>query len=409
MHTMKSRERVIQSLNFKPVDRVPKDLGAMASSSISGFAYPKLVKALGLPPRLPRMYDTHQMLAMPDLDVLDALGCDVVTVFYGMTNAFEEPQKWHPYDFNGRLAALVRKPEQFQNLPDGGVSQPEYKITMPISSHVFNAEHSGMPLDFAAEIPLQDLKKLKEDLENQPLTDQDIKETVELCKRARESSDRAVFFNGPFIPPIAISAHGGLGVFPMLCLLNPDYVLELHDIHTNNTLRNIRTLLPEIKQYIDIAITGGDDWGTQNSLIASPDTFRKLFRPYRRKVNDEFHSIAPECKTFIHSCGAIYDLLDDIIASGFDILNPVQWPAGGHSYKEWKEKCRKRIALWGGGVNAQHTLPLGTVDDVATEVGQIVPYLAQDSGYVFNCIHNILAETPPEKIIAMYRTAHSCK
>jgi uroporphyrinogen decarboxylase len=195
----------------------------------------------------------------------------------------------------------------------------------------------------------------------------------------------------------------------MLCLLNPDYVLELHDIHTQNTLRNIRTLLPEIRKYIDIAITGGDDWGTQNSLIASPETFRTLFRPYLRKNNDLFHSIAPVLKTFIHSCGAIYQLLDDIIESGFDILNPVQWPAGGHTYKEWKDKGRKRIAFWGGGVNAQHTLPLGTANEVEAEVRQVVPCLAQDGGYVFNCIHNILAETPPEKIIAMYRTAVQCK
>jgi uroporphyrinogen decarboxylase len=280
---------------------------------------------------------------------------------------------------------------------------------MQPTSHVFNAEHSGMPLDFAADIPLQDLKKLKQDLENQPLMDKDIKETIDLCKRVRESTDKAVFFNGPFIPSIAISAHGGLGVFPVLCLLNQDYVTELHDIHTNNTLRNIRTLLPEICPYIDVAITGGDDWGTQNALIASPELFRKLFKPFLRKVNDEFHRIAPQTKTFIHSCGAIYELLDDIIESGFDILNPVQWPAGGHSYKEWKDKCRKRIAFWGGGVNAQHTLPLGTVDDVVAEVSQVVPCLVRDGGYVFNCIHNILAETPPEKIIAMYRTAAQCR
>jgi uroporphyrinogen decarboxylase len=405
MQTMTSRQRVLNALNFKPVDRVPRDLGAMASSSISGFAYPKLVKALGLPPRLPRMYDTHQMLAMPDMDVLDALGCDVVTVFYGVTNAFDESDKWHPYDFNGRLPAMVRNPEQFQNFADGTVTQPEFKITMQPSSYVFNAEHSGMPLDFAADIPLQDLKKLKQELKDKPLTDQDIKETVETCRRAHESTDKAVFFNGPFIPPIAISAHGGLGVFPVLCLLNPDYVLELHDIHTNNTLRNIRTLLPEIRPYIDVAITGGDDWGTQNSLIASPDLFRTLFRPFLRKVNDEFHRIAPGKKTFIHSCGAIYDLLEDIIASGFDILNPVQWPAGGHSYKEWKDKCRKRIAFWGGGVNTQQTLPFGTVAEVQREVQEVVDCLKTDGGYVFNAIHNLLAETEPKKVIAMYKNA----
>lgn len=402
---MTSRQRVLKALNFEPVDRVPRDLGAMASSSISGFAYPKLVKTLGLPPRLPKMYDTHQMLAMPDMDVLDSLDCDVATVFYGVTNAFKEPDKWQPYDFNGRLPAMVRNPKQFENLPDGSVSQPEYKINMPTTSYVFNAEHSGMPLDFAADIPLQDLKKLKSDLESKPLTDKEIKETVEQCKKARESTDKAIFFNGPFIAPIGISAHGGLGVFPMLCLLNPDYVMELHDIHVTYTERNIRALLPEISKYIDIAITGGDDWGTQNTLIASPETFRKLFKPYQTRVNIQFHSIAPHLKTFLHSCGAIYDIIDDIIECGFDILNPVQWPAGGHTYKEWKDKCRKRIAMWGGGVDTQHTLPLGSVDDVKEEVQKIVKVMKEDSGYVFNGIHNLLAETEPQKIIAMYKTA----
>ena len=73
-----SHERVLNALNFQPTDRLPKDLGGMLSTGISAFAYPKLVAALGLPPRLPRVHDTGQMLALPDLDVLDALGCDVV-------------------------------------------------------------------------------------------------------------------------------------------------------------------------------------------------------------------------------------------------------------------------------------------------------------------------------------------
>ena len=107
------RERVMQALNYEMPDRPPKDLGGMLSSSISGFAYPKLVAALGLPPRLPKMYDTGQMLAMPDLDVLDALGVDIVTICGRATNAFAEPEKWLPYDFNGRLPALVRNPAIF--------------------------------------------------------------------------------------------------------------------------------------------------------------------------------------------------------------------------------------------------------------------------------------------------------
>ena len=81
-------------MNFKPVDRLPRDIGGMRSTCISCFAYPKLVKALGLPPRRPRVYDLGQMLALPDVDVLDALGCDVVMAEPDVTNAFAQPDLW---------------------------------------------------------------------------------------------------------------------------------------------------------------------------------------------------------------------------------------------------------------------------------------------------------------------------
>ncbi|NTW97319.1 MAG: hypothetical protein HGB28_02080 [Oscillochloris sp.] len=63
------------------------------------------------------------------------------------------------------------------------------------------------------------------------------------------------------------------------------------------------------------------------------------------------------------------------------------------------------IALWGGGVNAQATLPLGTVEDVRRETALATHSLGQDGGYVFCNIHNILAEIAPEKVIAMYQAA----
>jgi uroporphyrinogen decarboxylase len=156
---------------------------------------------------------------------------------------------------------------------------------------------------------------------------------------------------------------------------------------------------------VDVAMMAADDWGTQTNLFASPRTFKKLFLPYYRRINDAMHTHAPQVKRFLHCCGAVYDLIDLIIEAGFDVLNPVQWSAGSHSYREWKDKARGRIALWGGGVNAQATLPLGSVDDVARETADVVDYLRQDGGYVFCNIHNILAEIEPEKVIAMYRAA----
>ena len=398
-----SRERVLQALSFQTPDRVPRDLGGMLSSSISAFAYPKLVAALNLPYRLPRVYDTYQMLAMPDLDVLDALNIDVVTVLGKITNAYDQPDYWHPYDYNGRLPALVRDPDGYSLEAGGTIIRGQTR--MPPTSFVFDDPHGGQPFTLD-DYPKWDLDNYRQYLSVSEPKDEEIIALRDVCRRARESSDRAIFFNhGSLTADICIHGHGGIAVFPVICVTEPDYVTELHQIAMEQALKNIRLLLPEIKPYVDIVWLASDDWGTQKNTIASPKVFRELFLPYRRQINDECHKIAPQVKTFLHSCGAIYNILDLIIESGFDILNPVQWPAGGHSYQDWKDKARNRITFWGGGVNAQHTLPLGSVQDVAAEVKEVVSYMGQDGGYVFCNIHNILAEIPPEKVIAMYKAA----
>lgn len=415
------RQRVLDALNFQETDRVPRDLGGMLSSSISAFAYPRLVEALGLPPRLPKVYDTYQMLALPDRDVLDALGCDVITITGEVTNAFDQPEKWHPYDFNGRLPALVREPGRFRVEPDGTIIQRTGKlakpsdrdrtgvmttIRMPPSSHVFDEEHGGQPVDFQGALPKPDLQEVRRELEDNLLTDEDVTIVRDLCRRVRESTDRAVFFNdGRLVAPICIHGWGGMAVFPVLCITEPDFVHELHELATTYTIENVERLMPEIAPYVDVVWLGSDDWGTQKSTIASPKVFRELFLPYRKRINDASHASAPDVKTFLHSCGAIYTLLDSIAEAGFDVLNPVQWTAGGRTYQEWKDKARGRLSLWGGGVNSQGTLPLGTADEVAREAGEVAATMGGDGGYVFCNIHNILAEIAPENIIAMYQAA----
>jgi uroporphyrinogen decarboxylase len=377
----------------------------MRSTGISCFSYPKLVEALGLPRRLPRVHDTGQMLALPDLDVLDALGCDVVTIDGGVTNAFEEAEKWHEYDFGGRLPARVLSPAAFETRPDGTVVQWGSSF-MPPSSYVFNSDHSGQPLlDLDQPLPLLDLKEVAKNAKAAVITDEQVKRTADLARRVRASTDRAVFFTDHCGAGIGVGGWCGIGIFPVICKLEPEYVKELHEIQIGHAIANVRALLPEVKDSVDIIMTTADDWGTQASLIASPGTYKELFQPYYRRLNDEIHRLLPDVKIFMHNCGAIYPILDAIVDSGFDIINPVQWPAGGHSYREWKDKVRKRASFWGGGVNTQHTVTMGSLEDVEREVAEVVAYMKQDGGYVFNNIHNLLAEIPADKILSMYRVA----
>ena len=402
----------MSALNFKPVDRIPRDLGGMRSTGISCFAYPALIDALGLRGRKPRIHDLGQMLALPEPDVLDALKCDVITVEIGkeslLTNAFHQDDQWVDYDFNGRLHGRVLcRQRKFDVLGNGTIVQKDWNVSMVPGSYVFDAPHGGQSLDLSADLPLLDLRQYRRDMQRELLTDQDIRTIAAYVNKVRGATDRAVLVAGSaMMTRLGIGAHGGLGVFPVICLTEPDYVHEYHAISTEVVKNNIGRLLPEISAEIDVILTGGGDWGTQETTFASPEVFKTLFAPYMRELNDAVHKIDGRLKTFIHSCGAVYDLLDSFIDEcAIDVINPVQWTAGGQGYKAWKDKVRGRAALWGGGMDAQHVLPLGSVEDVERLVLEVGDYLAEDGGFVFANIHNILAEIPAGKILAMFQAA----
>ena len=130
----------------------------------------------------------------------------------------------------------------------------------------------------------------------------------------------------------------------------------------------------------------GTDFGTQNGPFCSNEVFRELYMPYYKKINEWIHSHT-NWKTFKHSCGSIMPIIPDIIESGFDILNPVQWTAENMDPVQLKKEYGKDLVFWGGGVNTQKTFPF----DI----------FSKDGGFVFNTIHNIQALTPVENLVAL--------
>ena len=399
---MTRRERVLAALSLRPPDQMPKDLAAMPSTGISCFVYPRVVAALGLPPRRPKVYSVGHMLALPERDVLDALDCDVCTVMgTDSTNAFEEPERWLPYDFNGRLPALVPNPAAFQVRPDGTIVHNGKSLMVP-EAFFFDEPGAGQVLDLEHDPEPFDLARIEADLQRSLPTPEQVRTQVAYCARARASTDRAIMFMGP---TAGLGLHGGIARFSMLCLTRPEHIHAFNDLQTRYAVQRLERLLPAIAPHVDVLMLCADDQGIQTGPVLPPKLFDELFVPYYRRVNDCVHRIAPQMKTFLHCCGAVYDLMDGIVAAGFDVLNPVQWSGGTATYRQWKDKARGRLALWGGGVNTQTTLPFGKAADVEREVAAVASYLSADSGYVFCAIHNILAEVPPANVLALYRTA----
>ena len=112
-------------------------------------------------------------------------------------------------------------------------------------------------------------------------------------------------------------------------------------------------------------------------------------------------------KTFYHTCGCVNDLLDDFYEMGMDCLNPVQFSAmepNGMGPQRLKDEYGDKFTFWGGGVDTQRVLPFGSPEEVRAQVAERVRILGQDGGYIFNPIHNVVANVPTENLIAMYET-----
>ena len=145
----------------------------------------------------------------------------------------------------------------------------------------------------------------------------------------------------------------------------------------------------------------GTDFGTQNSLFFSKDIYNDLYKPFYRKVNDWVHA-RTNWKTFFHTCGAVYDLIPDLIDSGVDILNPVQCSCPNMEPERLKAEFGDKVTFWGGVVNTQNTLPYGTPEEVRAEVKERLRIFSPGGGFVAASIHNVVAKVPVVNVVAMF-------
>ena len=179
-----------------------------------------------------------------------------------------------------------------------------------------------------------------------------------------------------------------------------DYIHKVFEGQCEIALANLAKIAARVGDAVDVINVCGTDFGTQKSSFCSVPTFRDLWMPYYRRVNDWIHKNT-RWKTFKHSCGAVEKFIPGFIECGFDILNPVQCSAAGMEPEHLKSAYGSQIIFWGGGVDTQQTLPFGTPEQVREQVLRRCEIFSPGGGFVFNTIHNIQAGTPVENIVAM--------
>ncbi|MBN2303364.1 MAG: hypothetical protein JXQ72_02730 [Anaerolineae bacterium] len=193
----------------------------------------------------------------------------------------------------------------------------------------------------------------------------------------------------------------GMTEILMLMASDPDLAGVLFDKLLELKIAFWEMALPELGDVVDI-VTYADDYGSQQSQLISPRMFRQQLKPRIQTLFARMKQLAPHTKQFFHSCGNIRPLIPDYIEIGTEILNPVHIRATGMDPAELKRDFGDALVFWGGGVDTQGVLPHGTPEQVKDDVRRNIEALAPGGGYVFNTVHNIQADVPPENIIAMW-------
>ncbi len=405
---MTSRERVLSAIQHQEPDRVPVDLGSTPSSGISVITYNNLKNYLGITTGYTRVYDVVQQLAQPEDEILDRFQIDVVDI--GRTfNTNDED--W--YDITVSDGSQAQYPTWFHptSQDDGSWNVYDAEGTliarMPEGATFFDGMCfpyiDGYPDDFSG-LPKAMNKILWAALVHSPWDNAnkpDFWTTLRAnAQQLRTSTDRALmivvgcnlFEWGTFLRRI--------DNFLMDLILDQHNVERLLDALMEQHLAFLEKVCQTVGDIVDIARMG-DDLGMDSGPFMQPNIYRKLFKP-RHTILCEYIKKNSQMRTFLHSCGSIYKLIPDLIEAGYDIINPVQTNIKDMEPERLKKEFGKDITFWGAGADTRSVLNRATPEQVKEHVKHRLEILSPGGGFVFNTVHNILPDVPPENIMAMF-------
>jgi uroporphyrinogen decarboxylase len=171
---------------------------------------------------------------------------------------------------------------------------------------------------------------------------------------------------------------------------HPNFVHSLLEAIADYNIAQIREAL---KYDID-AVYFGDDWGQQHGLQMGPRLWRQFIYPVLKRMYAVVHDAGKF--VFIHSCGDVDEVFEELIGIGLDCFNPFQPEV--MEVASLIEHYRGRLTFH-GGLSTQRTLPFGTVDDVRNETNRLLKIGASGS-YIFAPAHDVEGDVPLMNMLA---------
>jgi uroporphyrinogen decarboxylase len=406
---MTGRERVLTALRHEEPDRVPIDFGGHRSSGIAAIAYAKLRKALGFEEKPIRVYDPMQQLAVIDEDVLDRFGVD--TTELGRAFALEDAD-WSDWALlDGTPCQMPRWVQPEREESQWVLRSEDGRVVARMPDGALYFEQAYWP--FLEE---DDLDRLPEvigpatwgcfqtppgPLATGPDGDRLL---AEGARRLREGTDRAIIglFGGNLLE--AGQTLYRMDQFLMLLAGNPTRAHEFLDRLVELHLAALEKFLEVVGPWIDVVLFG-DDLGMQTGPQMSNAMYETFFKPRHAAMWRRAKELA-DVRVQLHCCGGVRPLLPHLIDAGLDAINPVQISCTGMDPAGLKTDFGGQLTFWGGGCDTHHILSSSTPSEIRDHVRRQLDVFKPGGGFVFQQVHNIQANVPPENIIAMFDAAN---
>lgn len=377
---MTSEERLKKALNHKEPDRVPFDISGTETSAISTVTLERWLNYKGIPYKPIEYFSLENQMGKVEEKVLEDLGVDTRCL------KTDPPSGWK---------LDIREDQDYKYF------ESEWKIIwkMP-KKYGFYYDLYKSPLSSFSNV--EEIKKFLWPNPNNPTRYKNLRKEALKIKNSSKSgivlerNTGGIFETSWWLR--------GMSNFFIDMISNPsivefilDKVLEFKMVYWEKALQKVGDQI--------LVVAEADDIAGQSSLLMSPEMYRKYLKPRHTKLFSHIKKIAPNVKIFFHSCGAVYNLIPDLIESGIDILNPIQVSASGmEDTKKLKKEFGKDIVFWGGGIDTQKILPMGTPQEVKDEVKKRIDDLAPGGGFIFSPVHCIQRDVPPENLDAMIET-----
>lgn len=405
---MNSRERILAAIDHTEPDQLPVDIGATPSSGISAIAYDHLLRYLNFTNQRNWVYDVVQQVTQPSDEFLDYFGIDAVDV--GRTFNTVDAD-WQDYELaNGSTAQQPKwfNPEKQDDGSYLAYIDGEPIAKMPVGATFYDQivfpfidgypEHINSVLDEAmGKVHWAALVHSPWDHAGEDGFWTQLRENA---IQLRNSTDRAIMV----VAGCNLFEWGTMvrriDNFLMDLALDQRNVERLLDSLMERHLETLDKVCNAVGDVVDI-LRFGDDLGMDTGPFMSPKIYQKLFKPRHTILCDFVHKNS-QMRTFLHSCGSIYRLIPDLIEAGYDVLNPVQTNSRDMEPERLKREFGSDITFWGGGADTRSILNAATPTEVKDHTRRNIEILSPGGGFVFNTVHNIMPDVPPENIVAMF-------